>query len=235
MVVQRSRWSCGIWVKRYDNRHNQFVTDLKRSIVVEQINVARSIKGSVERRRRGGGDARCVDRRRDQTDKGGSQLRGKVVAQVNPGHWNCTGVADRQFEGHIKIITVRHNGCRFFGDGQFWQLSRDRFVQVVARGRRIILIVCRGSGCRVGDRVAALTCIDGSGQSDRRSFAIVECTDGPKSRPRVVVSLGDGEAGQRDSCRHLIDKRNVRRLSGSVVDDLNLEGDLFAFVRSRIG
>ena len=131
---------------------------------------------------------------------------------------------------------IRVTGCECLDGNQRRVVIDDNlFLVVVADGVGIIL-VAGSSGRRVGNRVATLADVDGAFQGDRRVCSIVERADGPDSGGSVVATLRDVSIvnGRGEPGRQLIGERDVGRLRGTVVGDLNLEGDGVTFVGSRI-
>ena len=109
----------------------------------------------------------------------------------------------------------------------------DGFFQIIANSTRVRLI----ASCRsryVLNRVAAFANVNGSLQKNRGARAISERSNGPQSCRCVVDSLRNIAAGESDSCRKRIGKRNVGSLSRTVVGNFDFENNRVAFVRRAV-
>ena len=83
------------------------------------------------------------------------------------------------------------------------------------------MITNRGSS-HVGDGVATLTDIDGTGQFNGCHATLVECTDGPQAGGRVVGSLRDSTTCKRDSRRQLVGQGYAGCLSSTAIGDAEI-------------
>ena len=112
----------------------------------------------------------------------------------------------------------------------------DRFDKVISNSCWIWLVSRCGCG-DIGDPHASLASINSSFKDQRCSVADVERSDRPKPCRRIIRSTqATGaivgcwcQASRKEVCQ-----RYVGGLSGTVVGDLNLEGDGVAFIWSCI-